>query len=145
MRKWDIYSYFKKFDGYYIIFLLYVDDMLVTGSSMKEINKLKWQLAKEFELKDLGEANQILGMRITRNKLEGTLILSQEKYIEKVLSRVNLQDANTRSTPLARQFKLCKDKFLFWQKKVTFINDVRLQSTKATKVTMEKNQSHRVL
>jgi ATP-binding cassette subfamily B (MDR/TAP) protein 1 len=38
-------------------------------------------------MKDLGPTKQILGMRISRNKSEGTLKLSQEKYIPKLLDR----------------------------------------------------------
>ena len=45
--------------------LLYVDDMLIAARSMKEINKLKTLLRKEFDMKDLGEARKILGMEIT--------------------------------------------------------------------------------
>jgi hypothetical protein len=37
----------------YIILLLYVDDMLIAGTSMENINKLKKQLSKQFALKDL--------------------------------------------------------------------------------------------
>ena len=55
-------------DGSYIIFLLYVDDMLVVGSNMQEINVLKIKLANSFAMKDLGAAKQILGMRITRDR-----------------------------------------------------------------------------
>ena len=51
------YVYFKKItNGNYVILLLYVDDMLVAGSSMHEIVDLKENLAKIFEMKDLGEA-----------------------------------------------------------------------------------------
>lgn len=62
------YYYHKTFDYKYIILLLYVDDMFVTGSSNNEINNLKKQLSKEFEIKDLGAATQILEMRIIRDK-----------------------------------------------------------------------------
>jgi Reverse transcriptase (RNA-dependent DNA polymerase) len=48
--------YFKRFNDSYIILLLYVDDMLIAGTSMKEINTLKRELAQEFEM-DLGPAN----------------------------------------------------------------------------------------
>ena len=41
-------------DGNYII--LYVDDMLVAGSNMQEINFLKRKLANSFAMKDLGAA-----------------------------------------------------------------------------------------
>src|SRR5713226_6417885 len=61
--------YFKRLDnGRYIILLLYVDDMLVVGSNMQDINVLKRKLAKSFAMKDLCVAKQILGMRITRDK-----------------------------------------------------------------------------
>nr|KYP56908.1 Retrovirus-related Pol polyprotein from transposon TNT 1-94 [Cajanus cajan] len=72
----------------YIILLLYVDDMLVTGSNMDEINKLKAKLFEEFEMKDLGAVKQILGMNISRNRFECFLILSQEKYIGKLLRKI---------------------------------------------------------
>ena len=61
--------YFKRLDyGSYIILLLYIDDMLVAGSNMQEINVLKGKLANSFEMKDLGATKQILGMRITRDR-----------------------------------------------------------------------------
>ena len=44
--------YFKRLDnGRYIILLLYVDDMLVEGSNMHDINVLKRKLAKSFVMK----------------------------------------------------------------------------------------------
>ncbi|KAM0059035.1 putative RNA-directed DNA polymerase [Helianthus debilis subsp. tardiflorus] len=104
----DHCCYIKKFKGSYIILLLYVDDMLIAGSDMTEIKKLKKQMSKGFEMKDLGAANQILGMSIFRNKQDGSLTLSQEKYIEKVLERFSLKDAKIRSTPLGSHFKLSK-------------------------------------
>jgi len=52
--------YFKWFENFYIILLLYVDDMLVAGSSMKEIANLNAKLTEEFSMKDLGETKKIL-------------------------------------------------------------------------------------
>ena len=71
--KMDHCCYLKKFQGSCTILLLYVDDMLIVGASMKEIQKLKESLAKEFAMKDLGAAKQILGMRILRDKKAGVL------------------------------------------------------------------------
>jgi ATP-binding cassette subfamily B (MDR/TAP) protein 1 len=42
----DHCCYAKHFDNSYIILLLYVDDMLIAGSSIEEIDKLKHQLSK---------------------------------------------------------------------------------------------------
>lgn len=63
---------------------------------MQEINKLKKQLSQEFEMKDLGAAKQILGMSIARNRVTGTLKLSQTKYIKKVLEKFSMADAKAR-------------------------------------------------
>lgn len=57
----DHCCYIKRYDNSYIILLLYVDDMLITGSSMQEINNLKDMISREFEIKNLGVAKQILG------------------------------------------------------------------------------------
>lgn len=46
--------YFKSLNGICIILVLYVDDMLVANKSMDEINKLKAQMARTFDMKDLG-------------------------------------------------------------------------------------------
>ena len=83
----DHYCYVKKYTNSYVILVVYVDDMLIAGSSMAEINRLKQQLLKNFEMKDLAPAKQILGMRILRNRSEGILKLCQEKYIHKLIDR----------------------------------------------------------
>ncbi|KAE8664189.1 Detected protein of unknown function [Hibiscus syriacus] len=101
--------YIKKFDNNFIILLLHVDDMLVAGSDMQEIINLKQKLSKQFAIKDLGAAKQILGMRIKRDTKPGTLMLSQAEYINKVLSRFNMQDAKPVSTPLGVHFRLSKE------------------------------------
>ncbi|RVW35907.1 Retrovirus-related Pol polyprotein from transposon TNT 1-94 [Vitis vinifera] len=72
----DHYCYVKYFDNSYIILLLYVDDMLIAGFDIEKINNLKKQLSKQFAMKDLVAAKQILGMRIIRDKANGTLKLS---------------------------------------------------------------------
>ena len=76
---------------------------------MKEILNLKESLAKEFAMKDLGAAKQILGMRIVRERRAGVLTLSQEQYIEKVLCRFNMQNVKPVKTPLAAHFKLSSE------------------------------------
>ncbi|KAE8664954.1 hypothetical protein F3Y22_tig00112738pilonHSYRG01227 [Hibiscus syriacus] len=94
-------------DGSYIYLLLYVDDMLIASRSQTEIAKLKTQLNREFEMKDLGEAKKILGMEISRDKKLGRLCLSQKEYLRKVLKRFGINEMSKPvSTPLAPHFKL---------------------------------------
>jgi ATP-binding cassette subfamily B (MDR/TAP) protein 1 len=103
--------YFKRIEnGNYIIFLLYLDDMLVAGTNMHDINVLNKKLANSFAMKDLGDAKKILGMRITRDKKNKKLTLSQGEYTEKVmLERFRMHNAKPISTPLANHFKLTKE------------------------------------
>ena len=59
-----------------ILLLLYVDDMLIACQDMSRIQKLKMQLNKEFDMKDLGAAQKILGMQIRRDGVAGEIWLS---------------------------------------------------------------------
>ena len=86
----DHCCYFKQFDSSYIILLLSVDDMLIAKLNMREINRIKRQMSEEFEMKDMGTPKQILGMSIIRDRAEGTLKLSQEKYDEKLLQKFSV-------------------------------------------------------
>uniref|UniRef100_A0A803MP45 CCHC-type domain-containing protein n=1 Tax=Chenopodium quinoa TaxID=63459 RepID=A0A803MP45_CHEQI len=73
--------------------LISVGQLAREGSDMNDIIKLKHQLSKEFDMKDLGPPKKILGMQITRDKQRGTLQLSQSEYIKRVLQRFNMGDA----------------------------------------------------
>ncbi|KAH9724129.1 Integrase catalytic domain-containing protein [Citrus sinensis] len=100
--------YFRRLpDGAFIYLLLYVDDMLIASKNRDEIERLKKQLAFEFEMKDLGDAQRILGMEICRDKKNGIVWLTQKSYLKKVLERFSMDD-KTKSvcTPLALHFKL---------------------------------------
>ena len=58
-------AYFKRSGNEdFIILLLYVDDMLVASYNKDQVQELKEQLAREFDMKDLGPTNKILGMQI---------------------------------------------------------------------------------
>jgi hypothetical protein len=68
--------YFKNLEnGSFIILLLYVDDILVAGSNMHDVNVLKNKLANSFAIKDLGATKKILGTRITRDRKNRKLTL----------------------------------------------------------------------
>jgi hypothetical protein len=77
----------------------WTDDIL--GASSTETGEIlaKEQLGRIYELKDMGEAKFILGMKIKRNE-DGSIQLSQRAYTERVLERFKMSDAKPRSTPL---------------------------------------------
>jgi len=70
--EYDSYVYFKQSSDLTYL-LLYVDDMLIIARNKTHIQKLKAQLKKEFDMKDLGEVKKILGMEITRDRSTGRL------------------------------------------------------------------------
>ncbi|WVZ01025.1 hypothetical protein V8G54_027094 [Vigna mungo] len=95
-------------NGKSIIFLLYVDDMLIVGKNKIKITALKNALSKSFAMKDLGAMKKILGMKISRDCSRRMLWVSQEDYIEKILKRFNMHNAKSARVPIARHFKLSK-------------------------------------
>ena len=70
---------------------------------------LRRKLANSFVMKVLGAANEILAMRITRDRKNRKSMLSQGEYIEEVLQRFITQNEKTISTPLSNCFKLSKE------------------------------------
>ena len=54
-------------DGNLLILILYVDDMLIASKNRDEIDALKKNLHNNFDMKDLGNASHILGMRVVRD------------------------------------------------------------------------------
>ena len=51
-------------------------------------------------MKDLGEIHWLLNLKIDRDKISGTINISQEAYINNILAKFNLQDAKLYSSPL---------------------------------------------
>ena len=89
--------------------LLYVDDILIVGKNSSDIEKLKNLLKGEFEMKDLGSAKMILVMDILRDRVVGTLFLSQSRYVSKELEKYIMMDSKPVMTLLGAQFKLSND------------------------------------
>ncbi len=56
-----------------IIIAIYVDDLLILGSNIFDIEALKLQFAERFQMKDLGSIEWYLGMHITRDRAERIL------------------------------------------------------------------------
>ena len=63
--------YYRYGGGKGVILCLYVDDILIFGSSLKVIEKVKEFLTNNFEMKDLGEADVILNIKLLREVMVG--------------------------------------------------------------------------
>lgn len=101
------YVFTKRYaDDHFLIFLLYVDDILIVGKNSGRIAGLKNTLSKSFAMKDLEPTKKILSIEIIRDKSNKLVCLSQEKYLEKVLERFNMHKVKSVNALLGGHFNL---------------------------------------
>lgn len=81
------------------VLLVYVDDILLTGSNIQFIKQLLVDLNSRFAMRLLGPLSQFLGVDISYNS-DG-MVLSQQSYILKLLKKVGLIDCKPSPTPIA--------------------------------------------
>ncbi|GKD73296.1 zinc finger, CCHC-type containing protein [Tanacetum coccineum] len=98
-----VYCKFDK-SGNGVIICLYVDDMLIFGTDQDQVDKTKEFLSSSFSMKDMGEADVILGIRIKRK--DKGITITQSHYIEKILKKFKCDDCCPVSTPLDPTIKL---------------------------------------
>ncbi|CAI7744974.1 unnamed protein product, partial [Closterium sp. NIES-53] len=91
-----------------VLFLVYVDDILLFSSSMKEIQNVQEQLMKNFKCKTLGEVKYYLGMHVERDLDYRWLKLHQEKFIKELGEKYGIENERKVATPLPAEFKLVK-------------------------------------
>ena len=90
--------YVKNIERGFVITCLYVDDILIMGSTNEIIKTTKEMFNNKFDMKDLGVADVILGIKIS--KTSDGLILSQSHYIEKILKKFKQNDSSPMRTPI---------------------------------------------
>lgn len=85
----DHTMFIKHFDdGKIVILIVYVDDIILIGDNVTEMDRLKKSLALEFEIKDLGSLRYFLGMEVGRSKRG--IVVSQRKYIPDLLKETGM-------------------------------------------------------
>ena len=82
------------------IVLLYVDDILIFGCSLRAVTTLNKSFSTKYSMVDLGEAKQYLGMHIEQDRNARTIFLNRTRYITKVLERFGMRDYKGISTPI---------------------------------------------
>ena len=70
--------------------ILYVDDILLIGNDIKFLDSIKGYSNKSFSMKDLGEADYILSIKIYRDRSRRLIGLSQSTYLDKVLKKFKM-------------------------------------------------------
>lgn len=99
--------YVKNTEKRHVIVCLYVDDMLIIGSNNEIIKTTKKMLNTKFDMKDMGETDVILGMKITKTYVG--YALSQGHYVDKILDKFNKHDDRFAKTPIDANLHLMKN------------------------------------
>ena len=97
--------FYRHFGNQVTILAVYVDEIIITGDDTLEISRLKKNLSKEFEVKDLGQLRYFLGIEIARSP-KG-IVLSQRKYVLDLLNETCMLGSRPVSNPIDPNHKLC--------------------------------------
>lgn len=81
-----------------VVVLVYVDDIIVTGSSDSMLSRFLGKLKEAFPVTDLGDLHYFLGIQVTRSS--SGMFLSQSKYAKDILEKWNMQFCKPVSTPV---------------------------------------------
>ncbi|CAI7812794.1 unnamed protein product [Closterium sp. NIES-53] len=80
--------------------LVYVDDLIFATADTEALTHVKSELQKRHTCTDLGELTSYLGARITRDRAQRTITLTQSHMVHQVLQRFRFTYSSPRSTPL---------------------------------------------
>lgn len=89
------------------IILVYVDDIILAGTSKLEITSVKSFLNDQFKIKDLEDLQFFLGLEVSKTSIGITL--NQRKYALDILSDTGYLEAKLDATPMDSKAKLSKD------------------------------------
>lgn len=107
--KTDPCIYFDNRNKKFLIIAIYVDDLLIFSNSQSKVKAAKHILENNFEMKDLDEVENCLGMCLKKDKQNNKIHINQSKYIETVLEKFGMDKCNPISTPMEHNVKLTKD------------------------------------
>ena len=87
--------------------LIYVDNIIIIGSCVSLVQRFISKLHSNFSLKQLGKLDYFLGIEV-KSLLDGSLVLTQSKYIRDLLQKTKMVEAQSVSSPMIAHYKLSK-------------------------------------
>lgn len=79
---------------------LHVDDMLIASNDNNRLEEIVTKLSNVFEMTDLGEPTQFLGLQIKRDRQNRRLMIHQSRYIEEMLKKFKMDESKPQGTPM---------------------------------------------
>ncbi|CAI7913192.1 unnamed protein product [Closterium sp. NIES-54] len=86
--------------------LVYVDDLVFATADTAGLAHVKSKLQKRYTCTDLGELRRFLGLRITRDRAQHTITLTQSHMVQQVLQRFDFMYSSPQATPLSTRHSL---------------------------------------
>ncbi|KAG3124796.1 hypothetical protein PC128_g27433 [Phytophthora cactorum] len=83
--------YVKIVDGHCVLVLVYVDDVLITGSSPELIARTKTDLKTRFEMTDSGKCAFVLGIELVDGP-DGSVTMCQQRYVDDILKHFAMDE-----------------------------------------------------
>ena len=83
-----------------IILVTYVDDFMITGNNLKEIQHIEEKLKNKFEIKELGIPRKFLGFEIDWKEEGKSVLLHQSKYLNSILKLFEVSTRKLVNTPM---------------------------------------------
>ena len=95
-------------DNTIVLLALYVDDLVIAGSSQEAITMVKRQLNGNYKMKDLGVINHILGCEAKHDESTGTTYLTQYQFTKSAIEKFLPANTNPCENPCNPNIVLSK-------------------------------------
>ncbi|KAG2962578.1 Retrovirus-related Pol polyprotein from transposon TNT 1-94 [Phytophthora cactorum] len=97
--------YIKVVEGHCVFVLVYVDDVLITGSSPELISRTKNDLKTRFEMTDSGKCAFVLGIELVDGP-DGSVTMCQRRYVDDILKRFGMDECKAVVSPVDMSTRL---------------------------------------
>lgn len=104
--RYDYCLYVKHQESGTIYIVVYVDDLLIVAKKLSTVLAIKKLFKREFDMADMNELHDFLGIKINRDRQQGTMKLSQQGLIEKILHRFEMSNCKPCKTPAETKLQL---------------------------------------
>ena len=91
-----------------LVLMSHIDDCMVTGSSCELIKLFKDKVGSRYKITDLGPVSWLLGMKVIRDRITQTISLSQESYMDVIITKYNFADLKPISIPMDPNIQLSR-------------------------------------
>jgi hypothetical protein len=86
---------------------VYVDDLVIIGSSLAAVEEFEEEMKRAFLMSDLGLLSFYLGIEVCQDA--GGITLQQSHYAKKILEMAGMADCKAAATPMEERLKLSRD------------------------------------